>query len=107
MAGGEGLELLLELWRVVAGSSRESGLVACGWGPGLSLGPCAGLGPCPAGRGICRLQAQKDLQGELNSCGDELRIRPAGRPITGALESLALSQSSTHSEFHQKFPILK
>ena len=32
---------------------------------------------------------RSDLELEIERCGDELRIRPAGRPITGALESLA------------------
>jgi antitoxin VapB len=32
---------------------------------------------------------RSDLELEIERCGDELRIRPAGRPITGALEALA------------------
>lgn len=35
-----------------------------------------------------------DLELEIERCGDEPRIRPAGRPITGALESLAAFSSS-------------
>lgn len=33
--------------------------------------------------------ARSDLELEIERCGDELRIRPAGRHITGALEALA------------------
>ena len=32
---------------------------------------------------------RSDLELEIERCGDELRIRPAGRPITGALQALA------------------
>ena len=32
---------------------------------------------------------RSDLEPEIERCGDELRIRPAGRPITGALQALA------------------
>ena len=32
---------------------------------------------------------RSDLELDIERCGDELRIRPAGRPITGALEALA------------------
>jgi len=32
---------------------------------------------------------RSDLELEIERCGDELRIRPASRPITGALEALA------------------
>jgi antitoxin VapB len=32
---------------------------------------------------------RSDLELEIERCGDELRIRPAGRPITGVLEALA------------------
>ncbi len=33
--------------------------------------------------------ARSDLELEIERCGEELRIRPAGRPISGALEALA------------------
>jgi antitoxin VapB len=32
---------------------------------------------------------RSDLELEIERCGDELRIRPAGRPIRSALEALA------------------
>ncbi len=32
---------------------------------------------------------RSDLELEIDRCGNELRIRPAGRPITGALQALA------------------
>jgi antitoxin VapB len=32
---------------------------------------------------------RSDLDLEIERCGDELRIRPAGRPITGALAALS------------------
>ena len=32
---------------------------------------------------------RSDLELEIERCGDELRIRPAGRRISGALEALA------------------
>jgi antitoxin VapB len=32
---------------------------------------------------------RSDMELEIERCGDELRIRPAGRPITGALQALA------------------
>ena len=32
---------------------------------------------------------RSDLELEIERCGDELRIRPAGQPITGALQALA------------------
>ncbi|MFN9645857.1 MAG: antitoxin [Cyanobacteriota bacterium] len=32
---------------------------------------------------------RSDLELEIERCGDELRIWPAGRPITGTLEALA------------------
>jgi antitoxin VapB len=35
-----------------------------------------------------------ELEIEIERCGDELRIRPAGRPITGALQALASFSSS-------------
>ena len=35
---------------------------------------------------------------EIERCGDELRIRPAARPITGALESLAAFSASFLAE---------
>ncbi len=33
--------------------------------------------------------ARSDLELEIERVGDELRIRPAGKPITGALSALA------------------
>lgn len=38
---------------------------------------------------------RSDLEPEIERCGDEPRIRPAGHPITGALEA----QSSFSSNF--------
>ena len=35
---------------------------------------------------------------EIERCGDELRIRPAARPITAALESLAAFSASFLAE---------
>jgi len=32
---------------------------------------------------------RSDLELEIERCGDELRIRPAGRPSTAALQALA------------------
>ena len=32
---------------------------------------------------------RSNLELEIERCGDKLRIRPAGRPITGALQALA------------------
>ena len=32
---------------------------------------------------------RSDLKLEIQRCGDELRIRPVGRPITAALQALA------------------
>jgi antitoxin VapB len=32
---------------------------------------------------------RSDLEPEIERCGDELRIRPAGRPSTAALQALA------------------
>ena len=41
---------------------------------------------------------RSDLELEIERCGDELRIRPAGRPITGALDALASFSSNFLSE---------
>ncbi|MCX5953411.1 MAG: AbrB family transcriptional regulator [Cyanobacteria bacterium] len=38
---------------------------------------------------------RSNLEHEIERCGDARRIRPAGRPITGALESLWASGPST------------
>ena len=41
---------------------------------------------------------RSDLDLEIERCGDELRIRPAGRPITGALEALSSFSSNFLAE---------
>lgn len=41
---------------------------------------------------------RSDLELEIERCGDELRIRPAGRPITGALEALTAFSPSFLAE---------
>ena len=41
---------------------------------------------------------RSDLELEIERCGDEMRIRPAARPITGALESLAAFSPSFLAE---------
>lgn len=41
---------------------------------------------------------RSDLELEIERCGDELRIRPAGRPITGALQALAAFSPSFLAE---------
>lgn len=41
---------------------------------------------------------RSDLELEIERCGDELRIRPAGRPISGALEALAAFSPSFLAE---------
>jgi antitoxin VapB len=37
---------------------------------------------------------RSDLELEIERCGDELRIRPAGQPITAALQTLAACSPS-------------
>lgn len=41
---------------------------------------------------------RSDLELEIERCGEELRIRPAGRPIIGALEALAAFSPSFLAE---------
>jgi antitoxin VapB len=41
---------------------------------------------------------RSDLELEIERSGDELRIRPAGRPITGALAALASFSPSFMAE---------
>ena len=41
---------------------------------------------------------RSDLELEIERCGGELRIRPAGRPISGALEALAAFSPSFLAE---------
>jgi antitoxin VapB len=43
-----------------------------------------------------------DLDLEIERCGDELPIRPAGRRITGALEALASISASFMAEGRQQ-----
>jgi antitoxin VapB len=42
--------------------------------------------------------ARSDLELEIARCGNELRIRPTGRRITGALEALASFSPSFMAE---------
>jgi antitoxin VapB len=44
---------------------------------------------------------RSDLELEIERCGDELRIRPAGRPITGALQALQAFRGRDRKKSHQ------
>ena len=67
----------------------------------------AGLAACEPGFALSREQPEpqqrrelkrSDLELEIERCGDELRIRPADRPITGALQALAAFSPSFLAE---------
>ena len=45
---------------------------------------------------------RSDLELEIERCGDELRIRPAGRRISGALDALAAFSPSFMAEGRQQ-----
>ena len=79
---------------------------SCVWMWTTAFHGCLHLRVTPARNGnsqAVRIPAElayerSDLELEIERCGDELRIRPAGRPITGALEALAAFSPSFLAE---------